>query len=148
MAALIKSGQVTVHRGHLLGAVPRAQSVELTWRPRASVERQITDADLVLQATGLNTRVSGCGMPLLRSLLDQGLARPDPLDLGLHVDGQQRMLDAAGRAHADAHVLGALARGSRFECTAMPEIRSTAAAIAQELAQQRDRQFAVACAAS
>lgn len=148
MTALIKSGQVTVHRGHLVGAVPRAQSVELTWRPRASVERQITDADLVLQATGLNTRVSGCGMPLLRSLLDQGLARPDPLDLGLHVDGQQRMLDAAGRAHADAHVLGALARGSRFECIAMPEIRSTAAAIVRELAMQRDRQLAVARVAS
>lgn len=148
MAALLSSGQVTLHRGRLLGAVPRAQSVELTWRSRASVEQQVAETDLVLQATGLNTKVGGCGMPLLRSLLDQGLARPDPLDLGLHVDDQQRLLDGNGRAHANAHVLGALARGSRFECTAMPEIRDTAAAIARELAMRRDRQLAVARAAS
>lgn len=133
IVALRKSGQLQLHRGRLLGAESRSQRVALRWRPRSSVESSVVDADLVLQATGLNTRVSDSRTPLLRSLLDQGLARPDRLDLGVLVDSHQRLIDARGRVRGDAHVLGALARGSCFECIAMPEIRSTASAIAVSL---------------
>ena len=90
-------------------------------------------ADLVLQATGFNTGLSRYTTPLLRSLLEGGLAQIDALDMGLAVDPEQRLIDGKGQVRTDAHVIGALALGSRFECIAMPEIRSTAAAIAHDL---------------
>lgn len=148
IAALLSSGQLTLHQGRLLGADACAETVALTWQARGSSDRREARADLVLQATGLNSQVRNSTMPLLRSLLDQGLVRADALDMGLAVDAEQRLLDGSGQVRGDAHVLGGLARGSRFECTAMPEIRSTAAAIAATLVAGQDqrRQRALAAA--
>lgn len=137
VSALRTSGQLHVHRGRLLAAENQNGAALIQWRPRGLEERHTARADLVLQATGLDTSVSASSTPLLRSLLDQGLACPDPLDLGLAVDPAQRLLDAQGRVDPQAHVLGALARGCRFECIAIPEIRTTAATIAAGLRASR-----------
>ena len=130
--ALQCNGRLEVHRGRVLAIRADQQNALLHWRARGEHQSRVSAADLVLQATGLNTGVKACASPLLRSLLDSGLAYPDALNMGLAVDAQQRLIGNHG-VRDDAHVIGALARGSRFECIAMPEIRNTAAAIAREL---------------
>lgn len=134
IAALRQNGRLQVHQGRLLSATPDQQRVAVRWRPRGSESIVDHRTDLVLQATGLNTAVSRTSDPLLRSLLDGGWARADALDMGLAVDTDQALLGTDAQPRGDAHVLGALARGSRYECLAMPEIRTTAAAIAKRLA--------------
>ncbi len=148
ISALRKSGQLSVHQGRFLGAEPQARRIVLTWCTRGSNERHEVLADLVLQATGLNSQVSNSTLPLLRSLLDQRLARPDALDMGLAVDAEQRLLDGSGYVRCDAHVIGALARGSRFECIAMPEIRNTADAIAATLIEAQGQECQLAFGAA
>ena len=86
-----------------------------------------------MQATGLDTAVAYAGDALLTSLLDSGLAKPDPLQLGLlaHADGQ--LLNASGVAQPNLHAIGSLLRGTLWECTAMPEIRSAANRLARRV---------------
>ncbi|QNE21457.1 hypothetical protein F1D05_30490 [Kribbella qitaiheensis] len=63
--------------------------------------------------------------PFLRGLLACGLARAGEVGLGLETADDGRVLGATGR-RAPLWTLGALRRGSLWESTAMPEIRSQA----------------------
>lgn len=84
--------------------------------------------DLVLQAIGMDTDARATAHPLVRSLVQSGLARADSDGLGLQVDVSGR-LDPAQRLWT----LGALCRGRDWESTAIPEIRQQARAIAVQL---------------
>jgi uncharacterized NAD(P)/FAD-binding protein YdhS len=73
------------------------------------------------------------GDPLLRGLVAAGLARPDPLRLGLDADPSGAVADAAGRPHDRMFALGPPLRGLWYETTAIPEIRAQAAALAPRI---------------
>lgn len=88
-------------------------------RPRP---RPLTPADLTRTAD-----------PLLADLLSRGLARPDPLRLGLDATGDGAVLDAVGTPSPTLFTLGPTLRGIRYETTAIPEIRDQADALARRL---------------
>ncbi|WP_203704888.1 FAD/NAD(P)-binding protein [Asanoa iriomotensis] len=73
------------------------------------------------------------GIPLVRTLVADGLARADPLALGIDVDPAGRPVGRAGRPVEGLHVLGSLRRGRWWETTAIPEIRAQASFIGREL---------------
>jgi len=85
--------------------------------------------DSVINATGpdLNPRTQ----PLLSKLTQDGLAKPDPLGLGIAVDVEGRVLggDAGGRLFA----LGTWTRGSLWEVVAVPHIRDAARRVVASL---------------
>jgi uncharacterized NAD(P)/FAD-binding protein YdhS len=64
----------------------------------------------------------------------RGLLRPDPLGLGIDVDGHGTVLDASGRATPGLFAMGAARRGTAWEVAAIPDIRRQAAALAGLLA--------------
>jgi uncharacterized NAD(P)/FAD-binding protein YdhS len=72
--------------------------------------------------------------PLVRSLLEAGLARPDPIGLGLDADGDGALLGADLAARGNLLLAGALGRGRRFEHTAVAELRGEAPRIAARAA--------------
>lgn len=135
-------------QGRLQVVAGRVQSVVGTAPVRVSVSERGTGrplvlrADLVLQATGLDLAVGMAGDPMLAALLEDGLAQPDPLRLGLRADPDGRLLDAAGRPQPALHAIGSLLRGVSWECTAMPEIRNAAARLAQRLCPDPPREAA------
>lgn len=101
----------------------------LTWTSAPDhTHEQVASYDLVLQAVGMDTDARGTSHSLVRSLLQHGLAQPDPLGLGLLVDENGR-LDPQQRLWT----LGALCRGRDWESTAIPEIRQQARRIAVQL---------------
>ena len=87
----------------------------------------------LVNCTGPAADVTAAAHPLLRQLLDAGLARPDPLRLVLDIGPRGAVRDAHGRPAADIFALGPLLRGSRYETTAIPEIRDQAVALARHL---------------
>lgn len=91
---------------------------------------KVESFDLVLQAVGLDTDTRATRHPLVRSLVDGGLAAPDTLGLGLVTDAQGRL--SPGEA---LWTLGALCRGRDWESTAIPEIRQQARRIAVQVFQ-------------
>ena len=71
--------------------------------------------------------------PLVRSLLDQGLARPDPLRLGLDVTEEGALIDARGTPSDRLFAFGPAAKAPFWEMTAVPELRGHCAQAARRL---------------
>jgi uncharacterized NAD(P)/FAD-binding protein YdhS len=84
--------------------------------------------------TGSETDPRRALNPLLQSLVGDGIARADSLGLGLAVDQQSRVIAGDGTAHPSLYALGPLTRGSRWEVTAIAEIRDQANGVARQLA--------------
>jgi len=105
-------------------------------RIRVDRDGSVTDlaAGWLINATGPGTDLTRTSDPLLRDLLGRGLARPDPLWLGLDASPDGAVLDAAGTPSATVFTLGPTLRGVVYETTAIPEIRDQAAALAGLLA--------------
>jgi uncharacterized NAD(P)/FAD-binding protein YdhS len=102
---------------------------------RAEQNGQAADiaAGWLINATGPAADITATRDPLLRGLLGSGLARPDPLRLGIEADAGGAVLDAAGRPGEHLFTLGPPLRGQLYETTAIPEIRDQAAALAGRL---------------
>lgn len=130
--ALIDSGHLQVHAARVL-AVDGRGPLAVTVRARATQLMSTIEADRVIQATGLDTAVAYARDPLLAQLLDEGLATPDPLQLGVAAEPDGRLLDAQGQPQPRIYGIGSLLRGNLWECTAMPEIRAAASRLASVL---------------
>jgi uncharacterized NAD(P)/FAD-binding protein YdhS len=106
-------------------------------RLRARIDREQGRLDLtagwVVDATGPAADITSTPDPLIGSLLADGLARPDPLRLGIDADRAGAVIDARGRPSADFFTLGPTLRGVRYETTAIAEIKDQAAALAGRL---------------
>ncbi len=127
--AWIASGALTLAAGRLTGATREA----VTWRERGqTVERRLEAATLI-NATGPESDVRQAPGALLAGLLESGLARPDPLRLGLDVTREGHLIDAHGRPQSGLFVIGPLARPALWESAAVPDLRNHAAALANHL---------------
>jgi len=126
-------GRLQIHAARVLG-VDGHGPLDVTVRARASQVMSTLQADLVVQATGLDTAVAFTEHTLLSQLIEDGLAVADPLQLGVagHADG--RLINARGDVQPGLYAIGSLLRGNLWECTAMPEIRAMAHALAANLA--------------
>lgn len=91
------------------------------------------DGDLVINATGPQTRFSATRSVLLRNLLRRGLISCDDMDMGLRIDADHTALDAEGRRSPSLLALGPLLRGTYWETIAVPELRSQARRVAETL---------------
>jgi uncharacterized NAD(P)/FAD-binding protein YdhS len=127
------TGRLSVLRGRVTGVSGTPGPARL--RIRVDQDGSVTDlpAGWLINATGPGTDLTRTADPLLRDLLSRGLARPDPLRLGLDATGDGAVLDAAGTPSPTLFTLGPTLRGIRYESTAIPEIRDQAAALAGRL---------------
>lgn len=140
VAALTSSGRLSVHRGRIAAVSDQRDGLRVRIGQGGSSAEPAEPAELaelavgwLVNCTGPTADITATAHPLLRQLLDAGLARPDPLRLGLDTGPRGAVRDAQGRPAADIFALGPLLRGSRYETTAIPEIREQAAALAREL---------------
>jgi uncharacterized NAD(P)/FAD-binding protein YdhS len=139
---LQEEGRLQVHAARVL-EVDGSAPLQVTLRERATQLVSTLEADLVIQATGLDTAVAYGAHDLLSQLLRDGLAVADPLQLGVLAQPNGGLLDATGTPQHGLHAIGSLLRGNLWECTAMPEIRIAAHRLAVQLSEasvtQRDR---------
>lgn len=82
----------------------------------------------VFNCTGPLHDIARTRDPLIRQMMDDGLAVPDELGIGLSVDGHARV---AGSERLWA--LGALTKGRYWEMIAVPDIREQAAEVADDI---------------
>jgi uncharacterized NAD(P)/FAD-binding protein YdhS len=93
----------------------------------------------VVNSSGPQFDVGRLDHPLVTSALQQGLARPDPLGLGLEVTSDFRVVGTDGNPASGLLALGPIALGGCWESTAVPELRSQCARAGSMLARQRVR---------
>lgn len=120
-------GSLVVHSASVSAAADHGDTLRMTLS-----DGTVLDAAAVLNCTGTCTDVRSSDDPLTMNLLDAGLAQPGPLELGFATDENGR-LRAANGTHPAVWTLGPLRRGELWESTAIPEIRTQAAALAGEL---------------
>ncbi len=130
LGMLAADGRFVLHAG-------RARALEPGPRPRIRYRRRgdgaeaVIDADVVVNATGMEKRVTRARSPLLQDLLAQGLARPGPHGIGLDTAADGALHDRDGRPLPGLWTLGALRAGSLWESIAMPELRGQALQVAE-----------------
>ena len=118
-------------------------AIDLSPRRRRIRERQTFDAIVV--ATGPAHGAVLETDPLLRQIRDAGLARSDPLNLGIDVDLQSRAIGCDGHVSGTLFVAGPLARGTFGELMGAPDLARHARNIAQHIAQYHNKAATELC---
>jgi uncharacterized NAD(P)/FAD-binding protein YdhS len=80
-----------------------------------------------INCTGPHSNVRRSANPLLRQILADGLAAPDPLQLGLQADSEDRVAP-------NLFAVGPLTKGMYWEMVAVPDIRHQAERVAGSIA--------------
>ncbi len=103
------------------------------WRPHGRADIEALPVDIVVNCMGPGGNPARSPSPLIRSLLQSGLARPDGLELGLDVDATGALKNADGKACRNLFAIGPPTRGSFWEITAVPDIRVQAQVTAKSV---------------
>jgi uncharacterized NAD(P)/FAD-binding protein YdhS len=120
------TGQLRLHAAR----IERVEAEGIQVRVHLSGGETLT-GDLVINATGPQTRFSDRSSVLLRNLLRNGLAAPDEMEMGVRVDTDHTVIDRDGRRSEILLALGPLLRGTLWETIAVPELRSQARRVAE-----------------
>ena len=130
---LIAAGALEVIVGRVDGYAEDGEGVVVTISRRGSRATEELRVGKVINCTGPDTDLARVNDPLVRSLRDSGLVRPDELGLGLDTDDDGRLLDREGRASRQLFLVGPLRKGLLWENTAVPELRVEARRMAELL---------------
>ncbi len=129
IAELRLSGRLEIHRGRVEKVSPHDDRMRVLLH--SGDDTIELAADWLVNGTGGTTDISANPSPLLRDLFRSGLARPDPLRLGIDATVDGAVVDSAGTPSNVLYTLGPPLRGLWYETTAIPEIRQQAAALAR-----------------
>lgn len=128
VTALRMAGRLDIRKGHVRAVTHTAGRLQVTVDTGGDVIE--LPADWLVNSTGTTSDIAASASPLLRDLFRTGMARPDPLRLGIDATARGEVLNAAGTASDVLYTLGPPLRGLWYETTAIPEIREQAAALA------------------
>jgi uncharacterized NAD(P)/FAD-binding protein YdhS len=134
IAVLRQAGRLETVAARPIGVDIAAEHIDLRLRRRGGGTEFLWRADWLINCTGPECDFTQIRHPLVRSLLDQGMVRPDVLRLGLDVTDRQQAIAADGGVYADLFALGPPTRGALWEITAVPDIRKQCARLAERLA--------------
>lgn len=126
------AGGVTVLAGNVESLEERAGVIDARIRPRGSRDPLVIGVRHVVDCTG-PAPLHRTLHPLLRRLLAVKLVRTDALGLGLDATREGRIISPMNPAGDRLFAMGPLLKGSLWESTAMAEIRSQAADLAETL---------------
>ncbi len=132
--ALRKEGRLEILAGRVVELSPHADGVRVNLRRRGHQAVEVRPVDWVINCTGPEGDYSRSRLPLVRSLIAQGLVRPDTYRLGIDVDTDFTVLRADGGRAEGLVTLGPPTRGRFWEVTAVPHLRRQVEAFVSRLA--------------
>ena len=89
--------------------------------------------DLVINATGPNTKFTATSSVLLQNLIRRGLVTADDTEMGVSVNTDHAIIGRDGEPSKMLFALGPLLRGTLWETIAVPELRGQARRTAEAL---------------
>ena len=129
-------GKIQLHAGRITNYRENRARVEITYGERKTGEKSCLSVDRVINCTAPETDCRRLQDPLLKSLLAQGLVRPDPLFLGFDSSADGALIDQDGIVSDSLYAVGPARKGSLWESTAVPEIREQVFQLVQHLVRQ------------
>ncbi|TPK60019.1 FAD-dependent oxidoreductase [Mesorhizobium sp. B2-4-19] len=128
----VQSGRIRLVAGRVVGITPsEAFSVDVQSRHSQLVET--FDVARIYDCSGIVRDISTSSNSVVRSLVDRGLARPDPLRIGLDVSANCEIIAGDGTVSRKILAVGPLTRGTFFEIDAIPDIRVQCARLSKQL---------------
>lgn len=137
--ALRDAGQFAVKAARIRGWAAAPEGLAITLGPKGGGPAERLTAAFAVNCTGVSVDYRRISAPLVRHLLDRGLARPDSLGLGFDVDETFGLIAADGTASRRIFALGPPCKSGLWEITAVPDIRKQSRAFALRLFPDRDR---------
>jgi uncharacterized NAD(P)/FAD-binding protein YdhS len=134
--ALCGSGQLRILSGRVLEVNAKRDGASVTIRPRASTAAFQFEVSRIVSCRGLTSDPRASANPLVAQLLAEGMARVDPLGIGLDVDSDCALIDAGGRASDRIFAVGPMSQAAFWEVIAVPDIRLQAASLARRLTER------------
>ncbi|GAX45567.1 putative hydroxyacylglutathione hydrolase [Tolypothrix sp. NIES-4075] len=131
--AAMQSGQLNYHAGRIQTCREFDNKVAVTIKERETQAEIVLQVNRILNCTGSNSNYRKLQHPLLESLQEQQLMRPNALSMGIDTAVSGALIDADGNASKLLYTLGTPRKGNLWETTAVGEIRVQAANLAIEL---------------
>jgi uncharacterized NAD(P)/FAD-binding protein YdhS len=123
-----------IHAGRISGLELAGKQVRVSWRARGEERPRTLLVDRVINCMGPDYDLRHTQDRLLRSLMAQGMAVPDPLGLGLMTGECGALMDArGGGVLGNIYYIGPMLRASHWETTAVQELRVHAEQLACQL---------------
>jgi uncharacterized NAD(P)/FAD-binding protein YdhS len=118
------------------------------YRRRGEVGLESLEVDAIVDCTGIARDPAATHNPAVRSLFDQGLARIDPLHMGIEVASDCAIVNRQGLPSPRLFAIGPLTRAAFWEIIAIPDIRNQCVQLAERLVRNADRATEAAIAPS
>jgi uncharacterized NAD(P)/FAD-binding protein YdhS len=136
LADMQAEGQVRLHTGTLTRYFTMPKGAKVKYRDRQTGFKKTLWVDRVINCTGSETDCRRIDDSLIISLFVQGLARPDPLFLGLDMDERGGLVNYKGNSSRLLYAIGPPRKASLWETTTVAEIRQQTVEFAQHLVGQ------------
>ncbi|MGJ4998846.1 FAD/NAD(P)-binding protein [Bradyrhizobium sp. HKCCYLS3077] len=133
----IEDRQLRIAAAKLVKIDGGTQGARAHYRRRGRSEIETLEVGAVIDCTGIVKDPRATANPAVRSLFDQGLARCDPLRIGIEVTADCAIVGADGTPSQRLFAIGPLTRAAFWEIIAIPDIRSQCADLAGRLLQAR-----------
>ena len=133
------SGQLRITAGRIMSLAADPTGLNITYTPRGEAKPAQARVARTINCTGPACDVRRSDDPLIRSLLEQGLAEPDELHLGFNVNPQGEVVGSAGIVTPNLYAIGPVTKGTWWEITAVPDIRQHCARLARHIADHHDQ---------
>jgi len=131
--AVIQSGRLRVIAAKLTAVESDGADAVIRYRKRGESTIETMHVDRIVDCRGLGPEPPRLVNPALRSLLDRGLARLDPLRIGIDVTPHCAIVDRFGVPSERLFAVGPLTRAAFWEIIAIPDIRSQCAELANRI---------------
>lgn len=131
--ALKETGRVKILAGRIVAVQADNEEVRVFVRERGDDRLLDLQAAWVINCTGPGPANSADSNPAIGSLLIPGWVSSDPLSLGLRTTDDGLAIGDRGRDTEDLYVVGTLRKPGLWETTAVPELRSQAAQVADSI---------------
>ncbi|TIQ31305.1 MAG: FAD-dependent oxidoreductase [Mesorhizobium sp.] len=128
----VGSGRIRLVAGRVADIEPN-DGFTVTIQQRGTQALETLEVARIYDCIGIARDISTTSNGLVRSLVERGLARPDPLRLGLDVTARCELIAADGTVSSKLLAVGPLTRGTFFEIDAIPDIRVQCARLSKQL---------------
>jgi len=133
IAAAKVSGQLRIVAGRIMHTELRGGRALVTYQPRGEKTTTSELYSRIINCSGMHTDPLRQDNPLVQSLISQGLARVDPLGIGLDIAPDLAILSSDGTPSDRIFALGPVTRATFWESTAVPDIRVQCQKLASRL---------------
>jgi uncharacterized NAD(P)/FAD-binding protein YdhS len=130
---MIAAGRLQIIAGRVLDAVPEGQGVRVSLARRGRGLVETVEFKRIISCMGVGGNPELSNNPVVGSLFANGLARGDPLRIGIAVAPDCAIVDAEGEPSRRLFAIGPMSQAAFWEIIAIPDIRLQTEALAKTL---------------